>query len=202
MSSAIKRTFELLGEVKNFKQSVVNSMVENGDVASMTDNLAKLADDVENKTPKTYILVDANGNEVVATLVEAETVFDATENDIRAGKVAATSKGVVVGEKLIPTYITSEGYRLIPSGSAFTVALAELYDYTKLQVLICPYAGNINGSVAAEKVAINDGLYAVNSTELLATVIKDNEKQEINFGIKNDSGKIYLIRYFTYKEIY
>ena len=82
------------------------------------------------------------------------------------------------------------------------MALAALYDYTKLQVLICPYAGNINGSVATEKVAINDGLYAVNSTELLASVMKDNEKQEINFGITNDSGKIYLIRYFTYKEIY
>ena len=46
---------------------------------------------------KTLILVDENGNEVVGTAVENLTIFDATAEDIKLGKVAATDSGVVTG---------------------------------------------------------------------------------------------------------
>ena len=46
---------------------------------------------------KTLILVDENNNEIIGTVVENVTMFDATAEDIKAGKVAATDSGIVVG---------------------------------------------------------------------------------------------------------
>lgn len=153
----------------------------------------------------TYILIDEDGNEIPAVFVSEETVFDATANDIRQGKVAATAEGVVTGEKVIPTYNTAEGARLIPDGSAFTIpnldAAVGYYDYSKLQVIFCVYNTSMSDSVSAEKVCINDHIYAVNSTESIADVIKDHNNKSINLGITNDTGKPCVIRYFTYKEV-
>lgn len=152
-----------------------------------------------------YMLVSEDGTEeVAAVVVDEEVIFTATENDIREGTVAATSKGVTTGTKVIPSYHVTEGYELIPSGSRFSVMISALnkYDFTKLQAIICPYVGSIAGSVAAEKVAIDEGVYIVNSTELIAKVTKDDQNKSINFGITNDSASRYLLRYFTYKENY
>ena len=172
-----------------------------GSTETMTlDQMATEVGKMEEEA-QTYILEDENGNEVTAVFVENETVFDATADDIRIGKTAATGSGVVVGTKVIPAYHTEEGYSLIPTGSAFTIPLDELYDFTKLQAVICPWSGSVSGSVAAEKVSIDENVYAVNSTESLSTVSRDSENKEINLGITNESGSLYLIRYFTYKEI-
>ena len=46
---------------------------------------------------KTLILVDENNNEVIGAVVEELTIFDATAEDIKLGKVAATDSGVVTG---------------------------------------------------------------------------------------------------------
>ena len=46
---------------------------------------------------KTFILVDENDNEVVGTVVEKLTIFDATAEDIKLGKIAATDFGIVTG---------------------------------------------------------------------------------------------------------
>lgn len=148
-----------------------------------------------------YILVDEKGNEIPAVLVDEVTVFDATANDIREGKTAATESGVTVGTKEIPSYITTEGYMLISNGKTFSLPMNKRYDFTKLQVITCPWAGSIAGSVAADKVVINEKVYPVNSTEILASVTKDSATQSINLGISNDSGSLYLVRYFTYKEV-
>ena len=155
-----------------------------------------------NENTQTYILIDEDGNEIPAVLVEEKTVFTATANDIRLGTVAATETGVTTGEKVIPSYHTTEGYELIPSGSAFAIPFGDkLYDFTKLQVIICPWAGSIAGSVAAEKVSLDENIYAVNSTESLAVVSRDSENLSINLNITNESENLYLVRYFTYKEI-
>ena len=50
-------------------------------------------------------------------------------------------------------------------------------------------------------IAINNEVYVVNSTEAIATVIKDGESRQIDLGITNDSDKSYVLRYFTYKEV-
>lgn len=152
-------------------------------------------------TAETYTIITSDGEKIQAVVVGEEVVFTATADDIRVGAVAATGDGVTVGTKVIPSYHTEEGYSLIPAGSAFTIPMDELYDFTKLQAIICPWAGNLAGSVAAEKVSIDENVYAVNSTESIATVTRDSENKEINLGITNESGSLYLVRYFTYKEI-
>lgn len=155
--------------------------------------------------PNAYILVDEDGNEIPAVFVTEETIFDATANDIRIGKTAATDDGIVTGEKVIPSYNTYEGARLVQSGSTFTIpnfdATVNSYDYTKLQVIVCAYNSSMSNSVSAEKVCINDKIYNVNSTESIATVTKDHNNKSINLGITNNTGKPCVIRYFTYKEV-
>lgn len=150
----------------------------------------------------TYVLVDDDGNEVPAVFVEAETVLTATPNDIRIGTVAVTDNGVEEGSKDIPAYYVSEGYRLITKGSAFETVSFDKYDFTKLQVILCPWAGSMSKSTAADKVVIEESVYSVNSSTAIATVIRDDDKQTINLGITNDSDSLYVMRYFTYKEEY
>lgn len=152
---------------------------------------------------RTYILVDEDGNEFPAVVSDMEVVFDAGENDIRAGKVAASANGVVTGSKIIPSYNTVEGYALITNGSQFTIPVStELYDFTKLQCIICPFVTSVAASVAAEKVVIGEQVYNTNSSTSLSSVSRDADNQAINLGITNDSGSLYLLRYFAYKEIY
>lgn len=150
---------------------------------------------------RTYILVDEDGNEFPATFVDNETTFDATANDIRIGKVAATEAGVTQGEKEIPAYHTQEGYKLITAGSDFILSIPN-YEYTKLQAIICPFDTNLANSVAAEKVVIEGCVYPVQSAEAESEVTIDGINSRIVFGITNTSNDIYLMRYFTYKEIY
>ena len=150
---------------------------------------------------KTFIIEDAAGNELVGIVVDEQVVFDAGPNDIRAGKVAATQNGVTIGEKVIPSYNTSEGFKLIPNGSSFLLPFPN-YSYTKLQAIICPFDTSLDNSVAADKVAINDRVYPVQSTIAEATISKDDSVKAVNFGITNMSGVPCLIRYFSYKEIY
>lgn len=150
-----------------------------------------------------YILVDEDGNEYPAVLVDEETVFDATANDIREGKTAATEDGVTVGTKEIPAYITTEGTKVINSGKRMTITINDgKHDYTKLLAVICPHNTTLANSVAVEKTCINDMVYPVESTEPLSEVTIDNATQSIDLGILNESDKPVLIRYITYKEEY
>lgn len=149
-----------------------------------------------------YILVDEDGNEYPAVLVDEETVFDATANDIREGKIAATESGVTVGTKDIPSYHTLEAAKLITTGEDFTITGIKNYDYTKLQVIICALNTSISNSVAAEKVSINDKVYAVGSTDVLSDVSVDADNKCINLGITNEGSRPCVMRYFTYKEEY
>lgn len=150
---------------------------------------------------QTYILITEDGTEIPAVLVEEATVFDATANDIREGKTAVTDEGVTLGTKVIPSYNTREGSRLVPNGSKFVLPMID-YDYTKLQAIICPFNKSTDESVAAERVVINDNVYDVLSTEVVSTTEKVTSNSTVDLGITNNSGKLYLIRYFMYKEIY
>ena len=150
---------------------------------------------------KTFILVDEDGNEMTGVVVDQETVFTAGDNDVREGMVYAGDDGVSIGTKDIPAYHTVEGYRFITNGSKFTLHINN-YDYTKLQAIICPYNTSLTNSVSAEKVVIDNNVYPVQSTVSESTVTVDFDNELIDFGITNTSGQLYLIRYFTYKEIY
>lgn len=174
----------------------VNGTTRTYSPAEMIDEVTTILDSA------TYILVDENGNEYPAVYVDSEVIFTADANDIREGKVAATGTGVVTGTKEIPAYHTSQGYALIPAGSAIAITGLKHYDYTKLQALICAFNTTLDNSVATEKVCIEDKVYAANSITALSTVTVDDTSKSINFGVTNDKSTYCLLRFFTYKEVY
>lgn len=172
-------------------------------LVTIAENSKKIFEVGKNTPADTYILVDTTGKEIVGTLVNNETVFTATANDIREGMIAATDSGVTTGSKVIPSYHTTETTRYIPVGSAVTIPLPILdkYDYTKLQVVICEYNTSMSKSVSVIKTAILNKVYDVNSVTEIAEVKKDSVNKTIDLGITNDTEKPFVIRCFTYKEI-
>ena len=153
--------------------------------------------------PKSFLLETEDGVQLVGVTVGEETVFDATPNDVREGKTYAGEDGVKIGEKVIPSYHTTEGYKIITSGSPFNIKLDNLdkYNYTKLQAVICEFDTNLSNSVATNRVSINNSVYDVNSTDAISILFKNDDTKTIEFGITNDSEKIQILRFFTYKEI-
>lgn len=191
-----------INQLKTKLSSIANAIRER---TGGTDKLSldEMTEEIEympsGDNDNTYILVDEDGDEFPAVLTEEEVDLTATPNDIRLGAVAVTDDGVITGEKEIPVYICREGYRVITNESKFTVP-TDGYDYTKLQAIFCLFNTDMMDSVAAEKVAINDCVYSVQSVEPESTIVKDSENTRIDFGITNTSGKRYLLRYFTFKE--
>ena len=152
---------------------------------------------------KVYILEDDSGAQYSAYLSDEGVDLTATANDIRIGTVALNDDGVVTGEKEIPSYVTSEGQRLVPAGSKFSIPFSDgKHEYTKLQAIICAWNTSMTDSVSTDKVVINDAVYAVQSTVPEYAVTKTSEPDTIYLGFTNSSGIPYLIRYFTYKEVY
>lgn len=153
---------------------------------------------------KTFIIEDADGNEFTGVVVDKEVVFTATDNDVREGLVYASDAGVSTGTKVIPSYHTRESARIITPGSAFTIPFSDLdrYDYTSLQCIICPLNTDLSDSVAAEKIVLLDCVYPVQSTVSISNIVKDDTTKSIILGITNDTEISYVLRYFTYKEIY
>ena len=203
MSTGPKRTAELLEQFIESKRNLADTLVDKGEEASFNEPFNTLVQKAGDYIPKSFVFVDASGNEMAGVLVDQETIFDATENDVREGKVFASDLGIKTGTKFIPSYVVREGYRFVTSGSTFVIPLAALdgYDYTKLQAIICPYNKTIADSVYTEQVAIDDVVYPVKSNSVLATISKDDTNKQINLGIVNNTSSLYLIRYFTYKEI-
>jgi hypothetical protein len=154
---------------------------------------------------KTFVLVDENGNEVTAIITDQEQIFTATDNDVREGFVYASDDGVSTGTKVIPSYHTYTGFRMITKGSTATIpnldASIDIYDYTKLQTIICSFNTNASKSVSAEKISIDDNVYNVLSAEPIATIAKNHETKTINLNIINDSNTHWILRFFTYKEV-
>lgn len=148
-----------------------------------------------------YILQDQAGVRVAAVVTDKTVTVDATENDIRAGKTAATEKGVTEGTKEIPSYQTTEGKVRIAPGRTLSIPMfTDKCHYTRLQALVCDYNTNSNDSVATVMVVIGDNVYEVRSTDVKSTVTVDSDSQTIHLGITNDSENYLVIRYFTYKE--
>lgn len=150
---------------------------------------------------KTYILVDEDGNEIPAVLVDEPVEITATANDIRLGTIAVTGDGVTTGTKEIPSYHTTFGYKIVTKGSKFTLRMSD-YEYTKLQAMFCPYNTTVANSVAVDRVVIENVVYPVQSFEPESNVIIDRVNTLIDFGVTNDSGKNYILRYASYKEEY
>lgn len=150
---------------------------------------------------KTYILVDSDGNEIPAVLVDEEVTLTATANDIRLGTIAVTNDGVTEGSKVIPAYHTTEGSKVVPVGSMLKIPLSDYKcQYTKLMVLVCEFNTSMSNSVSTQMVSIGNKVYSVKSTDPLSTVTVDVASQSINLGLVNTSSRPYILRYMTYKE--
>lgn len=154
-------------------------------------------------TPKSFVLVDENNVELVGVTVGEETVLTANaKTDIRKGVVAATEEGVVTGEATIPNYETVTGQKVIMPNSAFTIELPNSYDYTEIQCIICQFNTSFDDSVASTRVVIGNNVYDSNSTVVVATLTKNADKKSIDFNLTNTSDTMYILRYFTYRELY
>lgn len=150
---------------------------------------------------QTYILVDEDGNEIPAVLVDEPVNITATANDIRLGTTAVTNDGVTTGTKEIPSYHTTEGQKIIKAGRTLEIPMySDKCQYSKLQVIVCVYDTSLSNSVSAEMVVINDKLYKVGSSTVLSNVIVDIINQTINLGLTNDNDHSLLLRYMTIKE--
>ena len=183
-----------MDDFRNIKAAMIN----NGEEVPTGTPTSAYAEKIGDKT---YIFTTADGAEFPAVLVDEETVFTATANDIRIGAVAATEDGVTTGTKVIPSYNTTEGIKIVAAGDSFSLPIEE-YEYTKLQALVCAFNTSLSDSVSTERVAINDNVYDVLSTSIVAEVTIDTVNKCVNFGFSNESNEPKLIRYFTYKEIY
>jgi hypothetical protein len=152
---------------------------------------------------KTFVIEDENGNQLTGVVTDSVQIFDATPADVRINKTFASENGIQTGKKEIPAYHTTEGVKLIPSGSAFSVKIQNgRYEYTKLQALFCAFNTSASKSVSTDRIAIGSNVYLVNSTEVISEITTDTETEKIIFGITNNSDSSYVIRYFTYKEEY
>lgn len=148
-----------------------------------------------------YILVDADGNEIPAVFVENETMFDATANDIRLGKVAASQNGVVTGKKEIPNYRAQEGVVFAETNAEMNIPLfSDICEYTALQVIVCEYNMSVVNSVSSQKVVIGSKVYDVGSATILANVTVDTTAQTIKLGLRNTGTKRMVLRYMIIKE--
>lgn len=151
----------------------------------------------------TIQIENSDGSTILGVVTGEETIFTATDNDVREGSVYASDGGVSTGTKVIPSYHTTEILRYIPVGSDVTIPLPTLnkYDYTKLQVIICDFNENMSNSVSATKISILDKVFDVNSTNIVSNVTKDETTKSINLGITNNSTVPWVVRCLTYKEI-
>lgn len=175
-----------------------------GKAGTYTTYLDVTMEGIKETPGNAVVLVDEDGNEVVAVLVDEEVDFTATSDDIREGMVAATDEGVTVGEKFIPSYHTAYGTKLIVAGRTLSITgltAHDNWDYTKFQGIVCLYNKNMAGSVASEMVVIDDNVYKVQSTDSVSTLSKNHDTKSIELGITNDFGKPCVVRYITYKEV-
>ena len=149
--------------------------------------------------PKTYILTDENGNELTGIYVESETVFTATDNDVREGMVYAGDGGKSVGSKIIPNYYASCGKKFVLKNNEATITVPE-YNYNNLIVTIFTYNTSLSQSVVSTYVSIDDAMYVAGSDTKVSDIIVDEENEQINLGIIANEKSV--LRYFILKEEY
>ena len=152
---------------------------------------------------KTVEIISDDGVDLMGVVVDQETVLTAVASkDIREGTTAVTNEGLVIGSKRIPAYETTQGFRLIDPGAAFTIEQLEYdkYNYTQLQCMIAPLNTSVSDSCAVDKIAINNAVFNTGSANKIADVTKNLETKSIDLNITNTSSNTYIIYFFTYKE--
>lgn len=152
---------------------------------------------------ETVYVVASDNDTAYAQLASQDVVaLTATENDIRAGSLAVTEKGVVEGSKDIPPYHTKQGTVIVlPHEELKLQFYTDIFDYTGFQANVAKFNTEVNDSVDVEMVVINGKVYRTGSTEPISTVVKDSVNKNIDLGIINGDSKS-VIRYILFKEEY
>lgn len=156
------------------------------------------------KTPQTIMLRDNNGNVFTAVATDELLNITATADDLRKDSIAITKEGLTVGTKVIPAYHTNQGVQIITPGSRAVITrldYLDVYDFTKLQALVCNFNSSLADSVYTTSIGIDKKVYNVLSTEQMAEVVINHNNKTIDFGFSNDTDKPIILRFFTYKEI-
>lgn len=146
---------------------------------------------------KTVKIVDENGEEILGVVVDQEQIFTATDNDVREGFVYAGDSGVSTGTKIIPSYHTEYGCKLMKANTTVTIPTRE-YNYNNLFVVIATYDTSITQSVLSTYVSINGAMYTVGSNEKISDIIIDAENEKINLGITLSEKSV--VRYLVTRE--
>lgn len=152
--------------------------------------------------PKTFVLTDSDGNDIATgVVVGEETVFDATRDDVKAGKIFASNDGIQEGIDT-RTYRTTHAAWFVLPGEQFSIPLEdyEKYNYTKFQAMIAELNTTQLDSTSVVKISLNDAVYDVNSTTKISDVTKNSSTKSVDLNITNDTNNIYVIHYNTYKE--
>ena len=146
---------------------------------------------------KTFIIEYGDGNEITAVVVDQETVFTATDNDVREGYVYAGDSGVSVGSKNIPSYHTTYGYKFATPNKEIKISVDE-FDFSNLFVTIATYDQTIENSVAVTYVAVDGSMYAVGSGEKISDITVDLENEQIDLGMTVSIKSV--VRYLVTRE--
>jgi hypothetical protein len=143
-----------------------------------------------------------DGTVLNGVVAEEAPEITATANDVRLGKTAILSDGVVKGQKRIPAYETTRSSRLILPNKQFSIPLEDydLYDYTQFQCLIAKRNTSILDSVEVNRIGMSNSIYMVNSQDVLSNITKNSTTKSIDLNITNDTEDMYYIHYFTFKE--
>lgn len=155
-------------------------------------------------SPKTFELQYNNtSTPIIATVVGQETIFDATENDVRKGMTFASNAGVKIGTKDIPAYETRMSHFLVKPNEACSIPLSDKdrYAYTKFQCIIVVLNSDYSSNVTTKYISVNDKLFSSETSEFVSDITKNAITKSIDLNITNDSENTYEIMYFTYKEI-
>lgn len=153
---------------------------------------------------KTFMLeVNGGKTEIAATVVGEETVFDATENDVRKGMTFASSNGVKIGQKNIPAYETRMSYFIVKPNESCSIPLSDedRYAYTKFQCIIVVHSSDYSSNVTTKYISMNDGLFSVETSSKVSNITKNSKTKSIDLNMTNNSSDVYEIIYFTYKEV-
>ena len=153
---------------------------------------------------KTYELQYNGGTTpIMAVVVDEEKVFDATENDVRKGKVFASNDGMKIGQKNIPAYETRMSTLLVLPNETCSIPLSseDRYAYTKFQCIVVIFSSDYDSNVTTKYISIENNLFSVETSKKVSNITQNSETKSVDLNITNDSEDIYQIRYFTYKEI-
>lgn len=151
--------------------------------------------------PKTLVLTDSNGNEFTGVVTGQKTVFTATKDDVKTGKIFASDEGIQTGEDT-RTYRTTHATHLVLPNQDFSIPLAQYdkYDYTKFQAVISEFNTTEFDSLSVEKFVLYDSVYNVNSDDKVSDVTKNEDTKSVDLNITNNTDNTFIVHYNTYKE--